>query len=371
MKGTTALRYLSLGLGALALLLPFSVAAQETAVRLEDDSAAGRFVITIGPMDLPAAGHGEHHGEHGAVFPPVETVVLPRDAYLYGFSFEIVDSRGRPVPSQVLHHLNLINPDNRELFLPISQRMLAIGQETGAHSMPWLLFGYPVSAGQRVVVSAMMHNPTHNSYSGAELRLYINYVKRGRPWPLFSVYPFQLDVAFPAGDKSFDLPPGRISRSYEASPIMKGRLLIVGGHLHPYAESLKLEDVTANTVIWEGKPIAGKGGTLEGVTVGRLYRRLGYTIYPDHVYRVTVTYHNPTSDTIPDGGMGVVGGVFLPSGDDPWPRADESDPLYVLDRMHYLRQLRGKYADLVAQLGGKLPEGGKGPEASGGHSHRH
>ncbi len=353
------------------LLVPTVVVGQETAVRLVDDSAAGRFVITIGPMDLPAATHGEHHGEHGAVYPPVETVILPRDAYLYGFSFEIVDARGKPVPSQVLHHLNLINPDYRELFLPISQRMLAIGQETGAHSMPWPLFGYPVSAGERVVVSAMMHNPTHTSYSGAELRLYLKYVKRGRPWPWFTVYPFQLDVAFPAGDKSFDLPPGRISRSYEASPIMEGRLLIVGGHLHPYAESLKLEDVTANAVIWEGKPIEGEDGTLAGVTVGKLYRRLGHKIYPDHVYRVTVTYNNTTSDTIPEGGMGVVGGVFLPSADDPWPRADKTDPLYVMDRMHYLRQLRGKYADLVAQLGGMVPGAGKGRDPGGGHSRRH
>jgi hypothetical protein len=356
------------------VVLPASLVAQQTAVRLIDDSAMGRFAITIGPMDLPAAGHGEHHGVHhgaaGAVYPPVETVILPRDAYLYGFSFEIVDHRGRRVPSQVLHHLNLINPDHRELFLPISQRMLAIGQETGSHSMPWLLFGYPVSAGQKVVVSAMMHNPTHTSYTGAELRLYIKYVKPGRPWPLFRVYPFQLDVAFPAGDKSFDLPPGRISRSYEASPIMEGRLIVVGGHLHPYAESLKLEDVTANKVIWEGKPIEGKSGTLEGVTVGRLYRRLGYKIYPDHVYRVTVTYNNPTSDTIPEGGMGVVGGVFLPSGDDPWPRADERDPVYVMDRMHYLRQLRGKYADLVAQLSGRTTESLQAPQAGSSQPQR-
>lgn len=338
--------YIALGLFCCVSPVP----GQEATVRLQDDSLNGRFVITLGPLNLPAAGHGAHHTGAGAVYPPIETVRFPRDAYLYGFEFEVVDPRGDRVPPQVLHHLNLINPDHRELFLPISQRMLALGQETGAHSMPWLLFGYPVSAGQRVVVSAMMHNPTHRSYQGLELRLYLKYLKRGRPWPLFSVYPFQLDVAFPAGDKSFDLPPGRSSRFYEASPVMEGRLIIVGGHLHPYSESLKLEDVTANRVIWEGRPITGKDGALEGVTVGKLYRRLGVKIYPDHVYRVTVTYNNPTADTIRDGGMGLVGGVFLPSGDQPWPKADESDPLYVLDRMHYLRQVRGKYAEIVAQL---------------------
>ena len=55
----------------------------------------------------------------------------------------------------------------------------------------------------------------------------------------------------------------------------------------------------------------------------------------DHVYRVTVEYDNPTSDTIPQGGMGVVAGLFLPSAQ--WPTADTTDATYRADRAHYLR----------------------------------
>lgn len=337
--------------------------AQASGVHIMDDQERERFVVTIGPMDLPAG--GDHHGTHGAVLPPVGTVTLPRNAYLYGFEFDLVDGKGRPVPNEVLHHLNLIDADHRELFLPISQRMLAIGRETGAQSMPWLLLGYPVEAGQRMVVSAMMHNPLYQDFSGVQLRVYLRYVKDGRPWPLFGVYPFQLDVAFPAGDKSFDLPPGHFTRSYEAQPALAGRVMVVGGHLHPYATSLKFEDVTANAVIWEGLPIEGEDQSLDGVTVGRLYKRLGVKISPDHTYRVTVTYHNPTGDTIPEGGMGVIGGVFLPSGDESWPAADQTDELYVLDRRHYLREVQGRYEQIVALVGGrdKLP-------VAAGHVHR-
>lgn len=338
---------------AVGLLLTSMVLAlaQTPAVRLVDDEERGTFVLTIGPMDLPAG--GDHHGMHGAVLPPVGTVTLPRNAYLYGFDFDVVDGEGRPVPSEVLHHLNLIDSDHRELFLPISQRILAIGRETGAQAMPRLLFGYPVQAGQRMVVSVMMHNPFPENYAGVQLRVYLRYVKDGRPWPLFGVYPFQLDVAFPAGDKSFDLPPGTFARSYEAKPAMAGRVMVVGGHLHPYATSLKFEDVTANEVIWEGRPIEGEDRSLEGVSLGRLYKRLGVKIFPDHTYRVTVTYENPTGDSIPEGGMGVIGGVFLPSGDGLWPVADTTDQLYVLDRKHYLREVQGRYEQIVALIGGR------------------
>ena len=349
---------------AVVLLMASAVLAlaQAPGVRLVDDEERGTFVLTIGPMDLPAG--GDHHGMHGAVLPPVGTVTLPRNAYLYGFDFDVVDGEGRPVPNEVLHHLNLIDSDHRELFLPISQRMLAIGRETGAQTMPRLLFGYPVRAGQRMVVSVMMHNPFPEDYAGVQLRVYLRYVKDGRPWPLFGVYPFQFDVAFPAGDKSFDLPPGTFARSYEAKPAMAGRVMVVGGHLHPYATSLKFEDVTAGEVIWEGRPIEGEDRSLEGVSVGRLYKRLGVKIFPDHTYRVTVTYDNPTGDSIPEGGMGVIGGVFLPSGDGPWPVADTTDQLYVLDRKHYLREVQGRYEQILALVGGK-----EKPVPAAGHVH--
>ena len=69
-----------------------------------------------------------------------------------------------------------------------------------------------------------------------------------------------------------------------------------------------------------------------------------------HVYRVTVQYQNPKADSIPEGGMGVVGGVFLPS--ESWPATNTSDFVYSIDRKHYLRELRGDSAALMAQING-------------------
>ncbi len=323
--------------------------AQEAAVRLEDDPERGALTIVVGPVDLPAPdpnspAHAEgHHGAHAPVWPPITTVRVPRSVYLKGFSYDVVDGAGNPLPTGVLHHLNLINPDNRELFLPISQRMLAVGKETGEQSMPGWLLGYPVAEGTPMVVSVMLHNPTGAAQQDVEVRVRLDYVEAGRPWPLFSVYPFQLDVAFPAGDKSVDLPPGTSEFAYEASPAVEGRLMVIGGHLHEYATSLRFEDVTEGRVLWEGKPVYDEGGVLKEVTLGRLYRTLGVKLHPDRRYRVVASYHNTTADTLYDGGMGVVGGVFMPSGGKRWPRADKSDELYVLDRMHYLQDVRGRF----------------------------
>src|ERR1700747_974153 len=66
---------------------------------------------------------------------------------MYGFPVLFVSSLGRPLPDELIHHFNLIDPDHRELFLPISRRLLAAGHETGTVRLPWLLFGVPPAAG--------------------------------------------------------------------------------------------------------------------------------------------------------------------------------------------------------------------------------
>lgn len=310
-------------------------AAQEPHVRLIHDEQNREFVVVLGPVDLPSGMHHGHEADAMVVF-PVQNVELPISAYLHGFSYDAVDRAGRTVPNDVVHHINLINPDYRELFLPISQRLLAVGRETGSQSMPGWLLGVPVTEGTNLAVAAMLHNPTGESYSGVEVRVRLRYVKTGRPWPFFKVYPFHFDVQFPVGDTRVDLPPGRSEFSYEASPAMEGRIMGVGSHLHEYAVSIRFEDVTAGRLLWEGFPKKDQDGSLTGVTIGRFYRRLGLKIYPDHTYRVTVYYDNPTADTLSGEGMGVVAGAFIPSGGVAWPRADLNDPIYILDRRHYL-----------------------------------
>ncbi len=329
--------------------VPFVDQLPEALVTVDSDH--DELIFELAPNDLPAgltheAMHGmsgmhEGHGDQtGPGWPPVSRITLPLSGALYGFRVELVDSAGNELPSGLLHHLNLIDPHRRELFLPISRRVIAAGKETGGQQLPWLVFGLPFRKGDEWVLSAMLHNPSDTAYRGVRTRLIVKYVKGSRPWPFFDVSPWQLDVLFPVGDKAFDLPPGRSSKSFEASPAVPGVVVALGGHVHEHAVRIALSDVTTGEVIWEAAPqVDSTTGLVTAVPVGRLYRwnRLGARIIPDHTYRVTVEYDNPTGDMLPQGGMGVIGGLMVPENPDAWPAADVSDSLYLSDLRHYLR----------------------------------
>jgi hypothetical protein len=368
------------GLAVVALLAGGArEAAAQSRITLHDDTARAEFLITVGPVDLPlsrgtaheghdVSGHHAHggggggtdaHAAHAPVFPPIDEVLIPRDGYLHGFSYRVLDGEGRELPTAVLHHLNLILPDSRELFLPISLRLLAMGRETGAQSMDPLEIGVPVRGGQRVTVAAMLHNPTGQAHTGVSVEVRLEYVRADQR-PRLLAYPFQMDIGFPAGDKDVDLPPGRSVFAWEGSPAIAGRIMAIGGHLHDYAVQIELVDVTTGQRLWQGLPTHDRTGTLTGVTVEGFDEEDAIVLDPAHTYRVVATYRNPTQQTLYAGGMGVVGGVFLPDDAARWPAADSSDRLYRLDRMHYLRQLRGRY-DQITAVANAEPARGRAP----------
>jgi len=302
------------------------------------DLPAGMVHHDMAAMAKPQGSMSERHA-HNPVYPPVMGVDLPFSGWMSGFRIELTDAAGRPVPSELLHHYNLIDPTHRELFLPIARRVLAAGGETGAVRMPRWLLGAPFVKGDRLVANAMLHNPTMQSYSGVRTRLILTYTDVGHWYPLVRAYPWQFDVAFPVGDKSFDLPPGQSEKFYEGSPAVPGKIVGIGGHVHDHAVALELRDLTTGKVIWRATPITDSTGHVVGMPQKKLigWRGVGVRIRPEHRYRVTVVYNNPTGGTLPEGGMGVVAGLFRLSSDAKWPTADAGDSLYVRDLRHALR----------------------------------
>ncbi|HEV8381848.1 MAG TPA: hypothetical protein VGQ29_09700 [Gemmatimonadales bacterium] len=286
-------------------------------------------VLELPAVDLPA----------GMVVDEAASVgEFPVTGSIYALHAEVVDEHGTRLPNELLHHMNVMNPGERELFLPISRRILASGRETGEIRFPWLLFGARIQRGERILANAMVHNPTPVSYHGVRVRLVLSYVPEHRPWPLFSVLPWQLDVAFPVGDKSFDLPPGRSERSYEGSPAVSGKLVVIGGHMHDYGRTIEFWDVTTGKLLWHGEPAPASPGKPRAVPMAKLYglTGIGLRITPTHRYRVRAVYDNPTGHTIPNGGMGVVGGIFMPDRAAVWPATDPSDSLYQKDLRHFM-----------------------------------
>src|SRR2546421_3065715 len=254
--------------------------------RIFTDPGRGALVIDLAPLELPA-----RTPHHALAQPPVATLEIPSDGYIHGFRVAVVDSAGRELSDELIHHFNLIDPDHRELFLPISRRLLAAGHETGAVRLPGLLFGLPLRRGEHVVASAMVENLTAVTYHAARVRLVMDFTPAGRPWPFFRASPWQMDVAFPVGDKSFTLLPGRSERSYEGSPAVPGEILGFGGHMHDYGRLIEVVDATAGHVIYRRPPLHNSTRPIRSLPLTRLYgwTRLGAHIVPDHRYRVMGT----------------------------------------------------------------------------------
>lgn len=305
--------------------------------RVVHDPQEREVILTVGPIPVHAgAEHHEHHRSYSY------NTSLPVEGWVRSYEVRIIDEAGRRLPDEMLHHLNLILPDERELFTPIMRRLGAAGHETGRIRTPFRV-GYPVQAGDSLLVVAMLHNPTEQVVEQAYAQVRLGYTP-ARTWlPMLSLYPFYVDVVMEPGPRSFDLPPGRSEVSWEGRPAVAGRVVGVGGHLHDHAVLLRFEDVTAGRVIWEARPQVDAAGKLIGMPVARFLWRLGVPLRPDHIYRLTAIYDNPTGETIPNGGMGVLGGGFVPARRATWPPVDRQDPMYALDRRITVSGLASQY----------------------------
>lgn len=306
--------------------------------------------IDLEPVDLPA---GATH--HAIAQPSARLVEVPVSGWLRGFSVILTDADGHPVRASALHHVKILAPARRELFLEKIQRVGSAGAETDAVLLPRML-GYPVRRGDTLLVNAMLDNSEGEAVRGVRLRVALQYTSTDAWPPPVAIQPFYMSVVPPGQSTSYDLPPGRSARSWEGKPAISGRLLALGGHLHRYARTLRLEDVTAGATIWETAPETDATGDIERVPGARFVWRLGLPMRRDHVYRLSAVYHNPTADTIRAGAMGVLGGVFLPARGERWPQPNGLSPVYR--------------ADLAKQLAGG-PDEPSGAEMTRAHvAHR-
>jgi hypothetical protein len=312
------------GLGLVVMGMAGAASAQEATLRLSIDSARHDLVLDVAPVTIPRGAMTET---------PAQTVALPVDGWLQGYDVDLVDADGHPLSHALIHHVNLIAPERRELFSPIMLRIGAVGAETPAVELP-RLFGFRVHTGDTLLVTAMLQNPTAHDVTGAHVIVRMAFARAGGWLHPMSIFPMYMDVMPPAGPKSYDLPPGHSEQSWSARPAVAGRILGIGAHVHRYATALRFEDVTAHHVIWSARPIMDRSGEPVDMPLRTYWWRLGLPLDPTHEYRLTAVYDNPTGRMIPMGAMGALGGVYLPDNAAAWPRVDRGSPDYVLD-LHF------------------------------------
>lgn len=309
---------------ALHTIAATSAHAQEHSLRVLNDHQTSELIVAVGPVVLPAGGHAMIRQ------PNTQAIAVPITGYIRSITVELVDGKGEVLPNRLLHHVNIIAPERRELFSPIMQRVGAAGAETGSISLPKAL-GYPVTRGDSLVFTVMFDNPTGEIYEHVELRVRMKYTGAAALKPTVAIQPFYLDVMPPAGYHVYTLPPGKSSKSWEGSPAVPGRILGLGGHMHKYGTALRLEDVTKGKILWEATPVVDSIGDVVSMPRTFFLARMGLPLDPSHVYRLTAEYDNPTGKPIEGGAMGALGGVFATDERASWPQVDRTNPDYIAD----------------------------------------
>lgn len=274
---------------------------------------------------------GDSHGDgHGAHTRHVTRFEWPVDGWVRGARVEVADAEGGPLSQRLLHHVNVINFDRRQLLHPALERIYAAGQETKPVSLPATV-GVPVSAGMEFALLAAFDPSTMKP--GSRIRVIISWSPTNQmPRPI-DVYPLLLDAGFrPGQTPAYDLPPGRSERTLEFVMPVSGRVLVAGGHLHDYGVELRLEDIDERESVFDLDAVTDSTGRMQYIPLaipGAIGR--GRQLEAGRHYRLTVVYDNPTDQVIPEGAMGEMALLFAPDDRDLALDVDRSRPEIIAD----------------------------------------
>lgn len=300
--------------------------------------------VVAGPFRIPRMAMHEHGAmeQDPSMTTPLVPLVWPVEKGLRGFKLRLFTSDGERLPRTLLHHLNLLDFDRRELLYPVPARVFAVGADTRDVAVPDS-YSVRMEQGDSLGWYIMWSNETSEAIDGVYVDLALAYSDMdGAQAPMSTLY---IDSNLYVGNPtSFDVPPGRSEKSYEWETPAAGALIAAGGHMHEYGVEVRLEDVENDKVLFRLKSHTENGEARVDQHVFRRFFNLfdaSVKLKAHHRYRIVGVYENPTADTIRAGGMAQIGGLFRPESWASWPRNDPSDPLYRLDVSGMPRVLAG------------------------------
>lgn len=298
---------------------------------------AGPFTVPGGPMSHGSAmQHGGHGAQDEAMKTPLVPLEWPVEGGLRGFRLRLFQSDGTRLPRDLIHHMNALHFDRRELLYPVATRLVAVGSETPDIFLPES-HQILMAPGDSIGWYIMWHNETGRAIEDVYVELALPYGGPPTPdrTPLTSLY---LDTNLTVGEEtSFDVPPGHFEKTYEFEVPTGGTILAAGGHVHDYGVEVRLEDAETDRVLFRLTSERDEEGRVSSVEQ-KIFRRFfglfesGVRLESGRRYRVVGVYENPTGETIPQGGMAQIGGLFRPDEPDAWPVVDRTDARYRLDR---------------------------------------
>ncbi len=264
---------------------------------------------------------------------PIQDFDWPVDGWFRGYRIDLVDGHGQPVPKHILHHMIMVNFGRRQLLYPAAERLMGAGTETDEEVSVPKTIGIPLTPGMRLGMYVAWHNDTGKDLDSVFLKVTMLWTpKNQNPQPVNSL-PIYMDVNLTVGgSNTFDVVPGKSTKSYEFTLPVGGRLLGVGGHLHDYGVRVRLEDAETGKEITEVRATRDSAGHVSKVS-RKLYGVTGegLKLKANHRYRVVGEYDNPTGETLVKGAMAHMVGLFVPDDMSKWPAINPADPTYQRD----------------------------------------
>ena len=328
---------------------PVRTAATEHGLRVRVDSAHHAVILSAGTYDLAPAMNDMPGMPMGMMQMDMSSLLhftWPVTGWIRGVRLRVTDGSGKVLSSRLIHHINVINFGRRQLFYPIPERLIALGEETGDIRVPATV-GIPVTTAMPMAMIIAWHNHSANEIKGVSVEMTVEYSPTNLvPRPV-SVMPVYLDVMNPvAADVDFDLPAGRFTKSRDFKLPLSGRIIGAGGHEHDFGTGLTLQDVSDSThphqVVRVGTKRNAKGVVL---SIDQLLPGItgdGIKLQQGHTYRMTGSYDNPTGKSIEKGAMIHMILLYVPDHPDQWPKLDTSDTDWKRDvaRLQAMGELR-------------------------------
>jgi hypothetical protein len=293
-----------------------------SASAVQVDSTRREIRIVAGPFRIAAMAH---ESNDMMMDTPVLRVAWPVNGWVRGYSVQLCDGDAAgsvALARGMVHHVGLANYSRRELLYPMVERLMAVGKETPRVSLPSGV-GVPLARGDTLGLYSAFHDVDGKTVEHAYVIVTLPWIPAGHSHPI-DVMPFFADAnCVVGGTSAWDLPPGRSEKSSEFTMPLGGSILALGGDVHDYARSVRLEDAENGKVLVRLDTKLTSDGHL--IALGKRvfgFHEEGLPLLPNHRYRVIAEYDNPTGQVIKQGGMASMAGAFVPDDVRQWPLLD-------------------------------------------------
>jgi len=290
------------------------------------DTALQEVRIIAGPFRVAAMAH--ESDDMVMMDTPVLRVAWPVTGWVRGYAVKLCDgdaAKGAALPQDMVHHVGLANYSRRELLYPMVERLMAVGKETPGVLLPGGV-GVPLAKNDTLGLYSAFHDVNGKTVEHAYVIVTLPWIPETHGHTI-NVMPFFADVnCIIGGTSAWDLPPGKSEKSAEFTMPLGGAMLAIGGHVHDYAVSVRLEDAENGKTLVKLKTTRTADGHL--VTLGQRvfgFHEEALPLLAHHRYRIVAEYFNPTGHVLRQGGMASMAGAFLPDDVRQWPKLDPLD----------------------------------------------